>query len=165
MHHQFHVDSLHDSYIDLQQQVALLIPSHRTPKGFISSYRASAFAPSGPILGDYKFLDIQSNPIFRCKSSALLLEIQIISAEACAFLAGASADNSLWQRMNVLSVMRQLFGKAEIVHFLFTMFDRKQVIHIPLCCSQEELSLHWLWKMCMPLASYRSQSLAFMTNV
>lgn len=37
--------------------------------------------------------------------------------------------------MNVLAVLRQLFGKAEIVHYLFTMYDQRQVQFCPVSIS------------------------------
>lgn len=49
-------------------------------------------------------------------------------------LAGMSSDNSLWQRMSVLAVLRQLFGKAEIVHFFFTTYDLRQVRSVKISC-------------------------------
>ena len=33
----------------------------------------------------------------------------------------------MWQRMNAMVVLRQLAGNAQVIHFLFTTYDLKQV--------------------------------------
>lgn len=41
--------------------------------------------------------------------------------------AGTSPECSLWQRVNVLVVLRHLSANAQITHFLFTTYDMRQV--------------------------------------
>lgn len=77
--------------------------------------------------------------------------------------AGMSSDNSLWQRLNVLAVLRQLFGKAEIVHFFFTTYDLRQVSLWKIPCTNNASvveSRQWL-----PVHMLDSEGFCFQHNL
>ncbi len=45
--------------------------------------------------------------------------------------AGTSSSCSLWQRISVMQVMRQLCADAYFLHFLFVTYDAKEVCSMP----------------------------------
>jgi len=45
---------------------------------------------------------------------------------APAVFAGTTQSRTLWQRINVMQVMRQLSHDAHIIHFLFCNYDMRQ---------------------------------------
>ena len=45
--------------------------------------------------------------------------------------AGTSSSCSLWQRISVMQVMRQLCADAYFLHFLFVTYDAKEVRSMP----------------------------------
>lgn len=45
---------------------------------------------------------------------------------ALAGCAGTTQSRTLWQRINVMQVMRQLSHDAHIIHFLFCNYDMRQ---------------------------------------
>lgn len=40
--------------------------------------------------------------------------------------AGTTQSRTLWQRINVMQIMRQLSHDAHIIHFLFCSYDMRQ---------------------------------------
>ena len=49
----------------------------------------------------------------------------------CCVLAGAQAPCTLWQRINVMQVMRALCSDRHILFFLFDSYDMRQVREHP----------------------------------
>ena len=47
----------------------------------------------------------------------------------------------MWQRMNAMVVLRQLAGNAQVIHFLFTTYDLKQVRPVLPCLRQSPVAL------------------------
>ena len=50
----------------------------------------------------------------------------ITQADKCQVSAGTSGSCTLWQRINVMQVMRALSFEAHIIHYLFCCFDLHQ---------------------------------------
>lgn len=53
------------------------------------------------------------------------------SETSCPVPAGTSSSCSLWQRISVMQVMRQLCADAYFLHFLFVTYDAKEVCSMP----------------------------------
>ena len=54
------------------------------------------------------------------------LQDSVLEANACWHGAGTSGSCTLWQRINVMQVMRSLSFEAYLVHYLFCCFDLVQ---------------------------------------
>ena len=57
--------------------------------------------------------------------------------------AGTSSSCSLWQRISVMQVMRQLCADAYFLHFLFVTYDAKEVRSVPERAFTTQLGCCW----------------------
>ena len=55
---------------------------------------------------------------------------KLLNSQAITVSAGTQPSCSLWQRISVMQVMRQLCADAYFLLFLYTTYDAKEVRHV-----------------------------------